>query len=308
MSGFYSGSTTADDNTVIAGIGVTGADKVKIFDNAFRELVAQAKRFALDLGGAVTVGGTGDAITVTTNSLDSGDYVNGFAVTFIAGADNGTTTPTINIDNRGSKKLKKAVLGAETAPAAANIKSGGIYKAFYRSTWDGGTGAFQIIDMNVLNVPDYFAADLGEIHVVDQKTSGTSGGAASAGANIRTLNTVKKNSIIGATLSSNTVSLPAGTYSCWFRAPAMRVNEHKVKLETTGGTALVIGSSEYSENNTLFFSTSSFGEGEFTLASTTSVRLSHYCGSAQAAVNALGQAATTGDVEIFSELFIKRIS
>lgn len=150
MAGFYSGNVTASDNSTIGGISSTGADLPSNFDNIVREIVAQAMRFALDQGGAVTVAGTSDAITVTTNSQDSGAYINGFAVTFIAGADNGTTTPTINIDNRGSAPLKKAVLGAETALAAADIKNGGLYRVFYRSSWNSGNGAFQIVGLDPL--------------------------------------------------------------------------------------------------------------------------------------------------------------
>jgi len=51
------------------------------------------------------------------------------------------------------------------------------------------------------------------LHVQDQKADGTGGGTGTAGAfNIRDLNTVLTNEITGASLSSNQITLPSGTY------------------------------------------------------------------------------------------------
>ena len=53
----------------------------------------------------------------------------------------------------------------------------------------------------------------GVIHVQDQKPAGTSGGAFAAGAwQVRDLNAVVANSISGASLSGNRITLPAGKY------------------------------------------------------------------------------------------------
>jgi hypothetical protein len=52
------------------------------------------------------------------------------------------------------------------------------------------------------------------IHLQDQKPNGTGGGASTAGipGQIRTLNTVIKNTITGASLAANIVTLPKGSY------------------------------------------------------------------------------------------------
>jgi hypothetical protein len=50
------------------------------------------------------------------------------------------------------------------------------------------------------------------LHVRDEKASGTNGGTSINGINTRDLNTVKTNEITGASLSSNQITLPSGTF------------------------------------------------------------------------------------------------
>ena len=50
------------------------------------------------------------------------------------------------------------------------------------------------------------------LHVRDEKASGTDGGTSANGIVDRDLNTVKVNEITGASLSSNQITLPSGTY------------------------------------------------------------------------------------------------
>jgi len=50
------------------------------------------------------------------------------------------------------------------------------------------------------------------MHVQDQKPSGTAGAPRTTGDNQRELNTIVTNSIVGSSLGTNSINLPAGTY------------------------------------------------------------------------------------------------
>jgi hypothetical protein len=79
-----------------------------------------------------TVGGTGDAITLT-NSPVAAAYVAGQKFTFKAGAAN-TTATTVNVDGLGAKNVKKMHSGALAALVANDIISGGTYDIIYDGT------------------------------------------------------------------------------------------------------------------------------------------------------------------------------
>src|ERR1043165_5290682 len=63
----------------------------------------------------------------------------------------------------------------------------------------------------------------GYLKVSDRKASGTSGGTNTIGTHDRTFNTIDINTISGANLASNVVTLPAGTYEFQGRAPGIGV-------------------------------------------------------------------------------------
>ncbi|KKL89625.1 hypothetical protein LCGC14_1912820 [marine sediment metagenome] len=91
-------------------------------------------------------------------------------------------------------------------------------------------------------VEDEDLADL--LHVRDEKADNTDGGTFTTGAwQTRDLNTVKTNEIAGASLASDQITLPAGTYFIRARAPAFIVGSNVIKLrDITGATDLIIGS------------------------------------------------------------------
>lgn len=100
-------------------------------------------------------------------------------------------------------------------------------------------------------------------------------GAAVAGDNNRSLNTVVANTITGASLNTSTgiLTLPAGQYRIQARAPAYFVNRHILILRNTGNSAdLLYGSMSYSAGSGSV-QTDSFIDGVITLAATTTLRL-----------------------------------
>lgn len=155
------------------------------------------------------------------------------------------------------------------------------------------------------------AVPLGEygfplLHVVDEKTSTTAGGASTAGLQLRTLNTiVGTNEISGASVATSIVTLPIGTYWIEGSAPAFRSDAHKCYLENaSGGAVLIPGSSEYASNASLVQSRS-FLSGRLVAATSLNVRLFHNIANATL-VNGLGVANSSG-VERYSELKIWRL-
>jgi hypothetical protein len=147
--------------------------------------------------------------------------------------------------------------------------------------------------IKVLN-PLYF-----HLHVRDEKTSGTDGGTFTSGAwQTRTLNTVVTNRITGASLASNTVTLPAGLYLCQGSAPAFDVGKHKLRLWNVDSSAeIMLGSSDvvpasgYNRN---------IIQGEFTLSVETDIRLEQRCQNTKT-TNGFGVNASLG-TEIYADI------
>lgn len=123
--------------------------------------------------------------------------------------------------------------------------------------------------------------------VSDTKATTTPGGTVSVGWQYRTLNTVEHNTITGASLALNEITLPAGTYLIEARAPGCSVKNHKAALQLQVGDLgepvadLVIGSSANSPVavGVAAFNTFSHITGKFTIsAGQTKVKIRHYFG------------------------------
>jgi hypothetical protein len=148
------------------------------------------------------------------------------------------------------------------------------------------------------------------LYIEDQKAAGTHGGTSVAGAwTQRDLNTVLTNSISGASLASNRITLPAGTYFVEASAPAHRADNHKLKLYNYTDSADVpnlMGTSEQAaaaDNST----TRSFVKGVFTLAAEKTVELRHRVVTATATFG-FGVASNFAVVEVYSQIEIRKIA
>ena len=146
------------------------------------------------------------------------------------------------------------------------------------------------------------------LHVVDEKSAGTAGGTFTGGAwQVRTLNTVKTNTITGASVASNQITLPAGTYWIEASAPAVKVGVHKILLyNSTTAANIMLGTSEYSASAlTDAFQTRSFIRGAFTLAGASVLEIQHRGVSTQA-TNGFGVVDAALGVERFTDVTIWR--
>lgn len=146
------------------------------------------------------------------------------------------------------------------------------------------------------------------LHVRDEKAAGTAGGTFTAGAWVtRTLNTVKTNAITGASLSSNRITLPAGTYYIDARAPASQVLGHVAKLANiTDGTDTIIGSAELNGTGSAH-NVPSWVRGRFTIASQKTFEIQHRSTNSLSTTG-FGRASDVGVTEVYTEVLIWKVN
>jgi hypothetical protein len=151
---------------------------------------------------------------------------------------------------------------------------------------------------------DPFSARL--LHVRDEKASGTAGGSSAATTwNVRALNTVMVNEIPGASLASDQITLPAGTYFIDAQAPAGGVAAHQLRLRNvTDSSNILVGASASAFSNT---AADAVLGGRFTLAASKVVRLEHYTNTS-AATTGLGSAASSGVAEVYADVKIWKVA
>lgn len=146
--------------------------------------------------------------------------------------------------------------------------------------------------------------------VEDEKAANTNGGAFTAGSYVtRILNTIRKNTIPGASVSSNAITLSAGTYRITASAPANDVNRHKTRLRnTTDASTTIVGSSEFANGTAPNHQTRSMLQGEFTISAEKTLELQHRCETSEVGGFGLGVASNLGEPEIYASVFIEKIA
>lgn len=125
---------------------------------------------------------------------------------------------------------------------------------------------------------------LNYICIRDEKAQNTAGGTATSGSfQTRTLNTISSDAGSNVvSLSSNQITLVAGTYYIRAHAPAFNCNQHQAKLyNATDAADIIIGTSEFARVTTSS-QTHSFVEGRFTIAASKALELQHRVTTTQA--------------------------
>lgn len=150
------------------------------------------------------------------------------------------------------------------------------------------------------------------LHVRDVKASGANGGTFTSGAwRTRDLNTVLANTIAGASLSSNQITLPAGTYSVEARAPMYATAGAAIwaamaRLAVVAGSAVAMGSSTGHGGSGAYTFSASEVRGRFTLAAPSVLELQHYITGGSATFGY--PVSVPGVSEIYSDVIIRRVS
>jgi hypothetical protein len=143
----------------------------------------------------------------------------------------------------------------------------------------------------------------------DQKTSGTSGGNASTGSFVkRTLNTTVVNNIAACSISSDVVTLTAGTYFITANATFYRVNSFQLRLQnTTAGTTLATGLSLLADTDDANGDVQiGYLNGYITLTGSTNLEL-QYRAATNLNTNSLGVACSFG-TEVYATLTIQQVA
>ena len=149
----------------------------------------------------------------------------------------------------------------------------------------------------------------GSLHVRHQVAVNTMGGSLVVGGlNTRPLNTVVANTIAGASLTSNQITLPAGTYEVNVEAPTYYSGFAFTYLHNVTDNARVLRGIQ----NLIAASSATPGgggnlRGTFTLAAQKVVEIRHYSSYGRAS-DGLGTPANAGEPEIYAEAIFKKIA
>ena len=146
--------TTAANNSDFAGTDSTGTTGlVKNGDNILRTIGSMLKKWWNDLGAQVTVGGTANAITITSSSTYQ-SLASGIRILFKPSADNSGAT-TLNLDSLGVKAVRKISGGTDVALTAKDLLNGKRAELVYDSSANAAAGAWILLNAqgDQLNLP-----------------------------------------------------------------------------------------------------------------------------------------------------------
>lgn len=254
--------------------------------------------------------GTANTVEITPATGASGILLpttytlfEGAKVSFYSNAANtGATTLNIGQTNGTLLGAKKLWRPGNIELIAGDLVAGRLVEAIFDSSLDGGAGAWVITDTPSLT-------GLGALlHVAQIVAPTVQGGTSLATAfQTRVLDTVITNNIPGASLATNTITLPAGRYWVDARAPGFRVSGHQLRIVDTSGPTTIL-SGPYTSTGPFASAVQNDAVicGILAIASTTNYQVSHYTELATAA-NGLGLGTATGDNGVLTEVRIWRL-
>jgi hypothetical protein len=145
------------------------------------------------------------------------------------------------------------------------------------------------------------------LHIRDEKANGSYGGTFTSGAfRTRDLQTIKTNTITGASLASNQITLPAGTYFIQGYPMAFRVDGNISRIyNVTDAAAVSIGMNNTSGSGATSQSPSNVS-CIVTIASAKVFELQHYA-QTTCATFGFGIRAECGQTEVYSEILIWKV-
>lgn len=188
--------------------------------------------------------------------------------------------------------------------ALATIRAGSLAKRFLvgsglyaNGQTDPGAGGINVTAVKIAGVN---GAPVDYICIRDQKASTTEGGGFTSGAwQTRTLNTEVSDTGGHASISSNQITLAAGTYECRISCPALLCADHQARLYNITDTATVlVGTCEQAPTGSTASSRSIIA-GRFTLASSKALEVQHRCSTTRA-TDGFGGATGFGEVEVYT--------
>lgn len=144
------------------------------------------------------------------------------------------------------------------------------------------------------------------IIIQDQKASGSSGGTTIATTwTKRDLNTLVRNDNSIASLSSNEIVLPSGTYEFNISSTFGRSNIAAIRLYNETDNTEILRSPNTGSDDTVENTPASMS-GVFTITATKNISVQYY--SVWGIADGLGVALNSGSNEIYTTIFLKKVS
>lgn len=155
-------------------------------------------------------------------------------------------------------------------------------------------------------------------HARDEKPNGTAGGSVTGNVwTQRVLNTLKLNEIAGASLGSNQVTLPAGTYEVSMMVPAFRIQRHVARIyNVTDGVTLVgadgkpvQGRQTHGSSSTIHMSSDVIAE-RFVLAATKVLEVQTWAeiNRSTDGLGSFGPPSEGAMAEVYSEIVLRQLA
>jgi len=173
--------------------------------------------------------------------------------------------------------------------------------------YSNSSEGWRVVDSTPLSSDENSVINAPLLHIQEQQPNGTNAGNSVSGMNQRTLNTVVTNEISGASLSSNMVTLPAGTYWLECNVPGWGSGAyHKLLIRDASDNNLLFATGPYLNNGT---ANNIIISDRLSLTTTTTIKVVHYISSG--ATDGLGRkgdnASATGAPEVYTDLKIWRL-
>lgn len=226
---------TPSNNVDFLGSDASGAGNASAIDTVRQNLGAIIARGYGDMGARGTVGGSANAITVT--SLSTYQVLEaGIQIAFKASAAN-TGATTLNLDSLGAKAVR---LKGDTALSAGHIAANGLYDLIYDEAYNSANGAWVLLNPEI-NPQLQTIATLGDpgadrILFWDDSESAYKALALGGGLEINDT-TLRQYETIIAAVSDETTAITTGTAKVTFRMPfAMTLTAVRASLGTVSSS------------------------------------------------------------------------
>lgn len=296
--------------------------------------IVLAGTLAVANGGTGVTASTGTGATVRATSPTLVAPVLGAAtVTTINGMTIGTTSGTLILANTstlataGSFNTTLTAVGTTnvTLPTSGTLATTGNLSTYaplaspaLTSVPTAPTAAVGTNTTQIATTAFVQAAQPSYAQFRNQQTSGTASGETISGSSWtqRTLNTTVINTISGVALSSNQLTgVPAGTYEVFAYASISEGSGsggqmgHKIRIRniTDGATVATGIFAEGTAQSTFFEAITGTLQGIFTLSGTKTLELDSWATTNSPAING-GIAASSGDVEVYSDVILRKIA
>ena len=228
-------------------------------NNPVTQTVATNWRAADQLRSA-DAGGTVDVITATYIPAVAA-LKDGLMLRLRSSGPNTSTTPTFSPNGLAASDIVK---GGNQPLSAGNTGEAGNELILVRNATNSN---WELLNPAAASITGILSTD-NLFHIQDQKTSGTNGGTFTSGAwQQRDLNTEITNTITGASLATNSITLPAGDYFVEAVLPANNVNRVSARLFNSSDTAVTISGTSQFANSSSTGMLPTFVDGSFTIAS-----------------------------------------